>query len=204
MLWYWICEMSGSNLSQDTGLPQPLYENSGRVTSLGCDNFLRNPFQFIIHQSFTICHYNVSATESIQKFLESSPSPEANSSSASQEIPCYETWKFISIFTIAFYLSPFWAKLNQVHRFPTQFLRFISILSFHLSPGPPGCLLPSDCRKLYCAFLWSPMCGTCTNHPILLQIIILISGNGYRLQNLLWSVHILTLIWRKFISQVGW
>jgi hypothetical protein len=36
------------------GLSQPLYENLRKVTSLGFDDFLPNPFQFIYHQSFTI------------------------------------------------------------------------------------------------------------------------------------------------------
>jgi len=51
-------------------------------------------------------------------------------------------------------------------------------------------------------FLCSPMCGTCPSHPIILQIIILMSGNEYRLCDVLCSVYTLTLIWRKSTSQV--
>ena len=42
-------------------------------------------------------------------------------------------------------------------------------------------------------FLCSPVCATCPSHPIILQIIILISGNEYRLRDLLCSVYRLTL-----------
>jgi hypothetical protein len=93
------------------GLPQPLYENLGTGTSLFFDDFLSNlsNSSFTNHLPFDT---TVPASDSVQKFPEANSSPEANSCSASQEIPCYESKKSISVLTISCYSFLFYVKIN--------------------------------------------------------------------------------------------
>jgi hypothetical protein len=76
--------------------------------------------------------------------VQHSHSQEANSFSASQEIPTfYEIQKFITTFTKAHHLSPFWARVIQSTPSPHISLRFILFVSSHLHLGLPRGSLPS-------------------------------------------------------------
>ena len=83
-----------------------------------------------------------------------------------------EPRKFINAFTITRHLSLSWASSSQsMPPYPTS-LRFILILSSHLSLGLPSGLFPSGfpTKTLYTPLL-SPIRATCPAHLILLDII---------------------------------
>jgi hypothetical protein len=92
---------------------------------------------------------------------EQSPSWEANSHSASQEIPAfYVTWRFITVFTTARHQSLSWSTWIQ----STHSSRFCMIHFNIIIPLRPG--LPCDSflqvfLPILCAFLVSAMRATC-------------------------------------------
>ena len=100
--------------------------------------------------------------------MEQIPSWEANSFSASQEIPAfYGTRKFITAFTSACHLSLFWASSIPSMPHPTSW-GSISILSSHLYLGLPSVLFSSGIltKTLYARFL-SPIGATYPAHLII-------------------------------------
>jgi len=64
--------------------------------------------------------------------MEQSPSWEANSRLASQELPAFHgTWRFITVFTRAYHWSLFWARIMQSTPSHPISLRSIPVLSSH-------------------------------------------------------------------------
>jgi hypothetical protein len=77
-------------------------------------------------------------------YTKQSPSWEANSRSASQDIsPFYEIRRFINAFTKARHLSLSWPRWIQATSPYPNFLWYIIILSFHLHSGLLRGLIPS-------------------------------------------------------------
>jgi hypothetical protein len=71
------------------------------------------------------------------------PSWEANSHSASREIPAFhKDQRFLSVFTRAHQRSPSWTKFTEFTTFQPTSMTSILILSFHLCLGFPSGLFP--------------------------------------------------------------
>jgi hypothetical protein len=116
--------------------------------------------------------------------MKQSPSWEANSRSASQEIPTnfYGTRRFITVFTRPYHRSLSEARWIQSTPSKPISLRSILILSYHISLVLPSGLFPSWLipTKILNSFLIYPMRATCPALRILLDLIILMFGEEYK------------------------
>ena len=84
----------------------------------------------------------------------------------------YETWRFITVFTSACYLSVSWARsIKSVPSHPTPW-RSILILSSYLRLGLPCVLFPSGFpNKTLYKCLFSSIRATCPAHHIHIDLI---------------------------------
>jgi hypothetical protein len=78
---------------------------------------------------------------------------------------------------------PILSQMNPVHTFPPYFPNIHSNISSRLRLGLPRGLFPSGfLTKILYAFIISIMCATCSTHPILLDLlIVIIFGEVYNL-----------------------
>jgi len=121
-----------------------------------------------------------------QLTLGQSPSSETNSRSASQEIPCL-LWNPTVQYSVHNIppLVPILSHMYPIHKFPTYFPKIHPNISSHLHLGLPNSLFHSGfpTNNLY-TFLIPPMRAICSAHPILLDLITLITfGDVYKLRN---------------------
>jgi hypothetical protein len=108
--------------------------------------------------------------------MEQSTSSEAKSHLTNEESPaCYETRRFITVFTTALHWFLSWARWTQYTSSHLISLRSTLILYSIYALGLPSGLFPSGFpTKILHAFLMSLMRATCPSHLILLGVITLI------------------------------
>ena len=113
---------------------------------------------------------------SLHNFNPACPSWEANSSSASQEMPRILLNPKVHHRVHNSPTSPPYPEPNEFNpHLPILFFCNILILSSHLRWGFPRDLFPSDCNtKIIYAFLFPLIRATCATHLILLRLISLI------------------------------
>jgi len=124
----------------------------------------------------------VSSIDYLTNSIEKKPRWEANSHSASQQIPCLlGTWRFITVFTTTHHWSLSSARWIQSKTSYCISISHSSII-FPSTPRSSKWSLPFRfLTKFFYAFLISAMCATCTVHLILLALIILTFGKAYKL-----------------------
>jgi hypothetical protein len=136
--WYWsvICICSYSTIA--IALKVLYYITRKRIV---------NPYQHLTN-TFHGGIIEQCTTSYRSNCMEQSPSWEANSHSASQEISAFHgTWRFITVFIRARHWPLSWARCILFTPSHTVTLRFILILSSHLCPGLPCSVFPSDTSK---------------------------------------------------------
>jgi len=117
-------------------------------------------------------------------YMEHSPSSEANSYSASQDIPPFMEPKGSFLCSEGLPLVTILSQMHPIHTFPLYFPKIPFIYS-HLCIGLlSGLLLSSFPTKMLCAFPIFPMHAACSDYLIFLHLITLISfGDTYKLWN---------------------
>jgi len=111
--------------------------------------------------------------------MEQNPSTEAKNRSGSEEIPRFFLCKPMVHYRVhnSPPLAPILSQMNPVHNIPSYSLRSILILYFHLRPGFPSGLFPSDFpNKILHPFLISPIRTTSSNNLTILDMITLLKS----------------------------